>query len=735
MRLESKIINNNSINQLVQLLLLFCFIISCKKEKPQIEVQQQVESKAVKVIDSSALVTNKSAQEITVKQLSQVIDKYGRQNLDIFFPVTKAYKYTNNDVEYFALLTEDLAIQNKQDTINTRINFYLLHKEKQDFSIQHKLSKNHNYNYFKNAQVAFLKKHMSFHDIDNDGTIDPIVVTKSNEKLHLQELAIYIYQQNKVIPIINYQGEDYNNGTYISPYFHTLPKEIKNHVASIMQELEMTGVYNSKEILKEKWHYFTPEKMLKAHANDEQKNTDSINLVTTGYTLEKIKNAYEAAFPTSKKVTLDFPLDASLDLHSGVIENNLETAILLPDFELEYIYVSQDNSVFKQLIYKNEFFLLQPREQEPIDDNNINYTIYSGGYAIPNSDYQNGWESEYTPLFPDNMPENKYVAFARLKYFDGKKQQILYSPKEILTYCKSKCVAVNGEDFEALKMKYDTLYPISKKIKVNTGIYFVKRGPDLLTQYGYVPELINFSNTSIDLRNSTFRFYFVNNKEQKYTLEIENAFNTTYDPEQGDILGDSHMINYTNDFWLIDNRIMSTPFPNNLPYGNYLIYSEIETIDGEIFYSEKEFIQYYEPKYKNQKLDTLHNGVKEFYNDLNTITQDVNANKIEKEYNCFTYKKNNKSYFDCYFPKHFNSIQMYELNRVSDYNLNNELLPHMPKKDTSYFSKNYMKVSYKLNKSKSDTLNITIENDDYIKNILLYTNKDYPVVSNTFTRK
>jgi len=547
--------------------------------------------------------------------------------------------------------------------------------------------------------------------------------------------TIYIFSKEKMITIEIDNETEGTRSVRVSPYFYTLSNTIQNKVKQTINNLKsirleeveeddeyimFEGFWDTKKCF---WDGITTSNIYKG----SPLTTYNIELpIESSYSLEDLKNIYESTFPTSQDISLDFGISDNLEMHSGQIYNNLDTPILLPDYKLEYIYVSDKNKILTQTIFEHDFLQIDPKAIEIFDDNSISYNLNDGYHAI-NWDFQNGWESENLQLFPKEMQEGKYIAYGRLSYFDGEQEQALFSKKEILNYVKPQNLTRNAALLK-LKVKYDSIYPTSKDLQIDTGIrYYNKDGS--LHQYQYMPHIKNATNFPIDTNKSSFVFYYVNGKDEVFRKEIPNAFYNVLKPNESDILGDSYFTNIVDDFWVENNMMYDSPIVKDLEKGEYLIYSELISNTGYSYYSRKEFINFTKTAlYESQKTDSLYQSNEEFKKELSE-NKSIKGKK-ENGSNCFKKKSDDNLYniTTCYYPKQFKNLQLYNILKYSNINLTDKLVQKLPRRDTIYLTKHSDKVSFNIPKGAIDTLKIKINKTQYH----IYKKDSFPVIEKYF---
>ena len=702
--------------------------------------------KAVKQQNNEKPLQN-AATTIDSNKFSDIITENDRSKLNIFLPITRIEKYKSLGEVYFAVFTEDGVIPKSPDFPNSRINFYLLKKLSSDksssnnYEIVNKFSENYPIDPYKGYQVKykFLNHVCNFDTVDDNGMITPIIFTQESiSKYSTKKTSIYVFSKEKMITIDIDNESEGTKSVRVSPYFYTLSSTIQNKVKQTINNLNCiytphTEVYQEEETYIEFdgfwdakkcfWDGITTPNIIK----DNPIATNNIEPpVAASYSLEDLKNIYESTFPASQDIGLDFGLSDDLELHSGEIHNNLDMPVILPDYKHEYIYVSDKNEILTQTIYEHQFLKLDPKSVELYDDNSINYNL-EDGYHVVKWDYQNGWESENLQLFPKEMQEGKYIAYTKLSYFDGEQEQAIYSKKHILNYLEPKN-KTRDKALLKLQVKYDSIYPTSKDLQIDTGIsYYNKTG--YLHQYQYMPYIENVTKLPIDTNGSSFVFYFVNSKEEIFKKEVADAFYNVLAQNESDILGDSYFTHLVDDFWVENNMIYDAPIIKGLDKGEYLIYSELISSTGYSYYSKKEFVNFTNTAlYKSQKTDSLYQSYQEFKEEL-TENNSIKGEQ-ENSSNCYNVKSANNQYSitTCYYPKQFKNKQLYSILKYSDVNLTDRLIQQIPKRDTIYFNKHNDKVSFSIPKTTIDTLKIDINTTQYH----IYKKDSFPVIEKYF---
>lgn len=723
---------------ILSLVLLF---IACNDKEKQNKINTGAEDVNLeKVITDTINNKAKSIVEaIDANAFSEKFSNYDRRELSLFLPITKVLEYTSLDERYYAVFTEDNVLKYTPDYPNSRINFYILkkindnakqHSMSPNFKVEHHISENNSvYTKFDkdNTRHKFLSDYCNFKDIDKNGSIDPIIVTQSFSD-YRKLTNFYVFQGEQMIPLSIYSEVESINELYISPSFYTLSIQKQDYIKNTIANLNIIEFDEIDEVWSEQISFWANYETMKAYKGRVKNEIETpITVSKPSYTLDELKKLYESSFPKSQDVKVEFPVYSVLADHSGVIKNNTEGEVLLPDYQLDYIYVSQDNKVYKQTIYKNEFLLLRPGEESLIDDSPIYYDAYNGGYSVLGWDYQNGWESECNLLFPEDMPKGKYIAYTQLSYFNGEQKQALYSDKVILDYFRPVDLT-RSQKISELKIKYDSLYPTSKSLVHFTGLSLFRKEIDGITDYFYGLEYMNESSQPINIDGAKLIFKFVDKDNITYTKEIEKPFwEGVLKPEEGDVLTDYNIINIVDNFWFYQNELVTwSPFPNDLPTGDYLIYSEIQTTNGNSYYSNKEYIEYFKPSFKSQKTDSLYQNQAEFYNEVavHIPKNEENPNEIT---NCYKKTIGEYNVTTCYYPKQLKNKHVYAILRE----VSNEFIDVLPKQDTTYLSKYNDKVSFKLPKTETDTLKIKMNSTDYY----IYKKHDFPVLETRFSLK
>lgn len=712
-----------------------------KEKKNNVSTKKDVVKKVTTVSDTIKSVPKSIVTELNVNDFSNKLTYSEKKESGVFLPITRAIEYTSLSERYYAFFSEDNIFKENQEYTNSRMNFYILKKlnnntnpkpEDLRFKLEHKISENNSiFNTFNkdNRSYKFLNEYCTFKDLDQDGSIDPIVVTQGKDYDGVKT-NIYIFQGGKMIPLIKYSEIGFDP-FYIAPDFYLLSTAIQDYIKTIIKKLDIIDLDTLENIWNNKTCYWRDYETIEPYKEQKINRTKiPIDLPKNiSYSINELKNEYEYTFPISKDISIDFPISPLIDDHSGIIENNLNSPIILPNYQLDYIYVSEKNTIFKKQIYKNEFEIFDSKEQGLIDDTSIFYDAYNGGYLVRNWEYQNGWDTEKTPLFPKDMPEGRYVAYIKLSYFDGEQEVNLFSEKEILDYFLPENFAKN-ENLSALKTKYEALYPTSKDLEVDTGIKLYRRDNYDFNDYYYMPHIKNTSNRTIDTKNATFTFYFIDEHETTYIRQNLNAFSNIIDTGESDILGDNNLINIVDDIWAFDNLLIDGLFPQNMPKGNYLMYSELTSSLGTSYYSKKEFIEYMQPSFKSQKMDSLYQTQQDFYKEVAKYIPE-NENFPNSVINCYEETIEEDIIKTCYYPKQINNKQLYAILRGSHVSLKEDLVNILPEKDTTYFSKYYHKITFKLPKKANDTLNIRIDYTDYY----FYKKNDFPVLVEQYSLK
>ncbi|WP_298956154.1 hypothetical protein [uncultured Nonlabens sp.] len=681
-------------------------------------------------------------------KFSDIITENDRIKLNIFLPITRVEKYKNLGDEYFAVFTEDRVIPKSPDFPNSRINFYLLKKLSNDnnssnnYEIVNKFSENYPVDYYGGYDVKykFLNHACNFDTVDDNGMITPIIFTQENIiEYGTKKTSIYVFSNEKMIKIeINNKLEG-TNSIRVSPYFYTLSSTIQNKVKQTIDNLNSiytpsyTDAYEDNEAYigfdgfwdakKCFWNGTTAYHIFK----ENPLTTHTVQLPTAAsYSLEDLKNMYESTFPASQDIGLDFGLSDDLELHSGEIHNNLDLPIILPDYKHENIYVSDKNEILTQTMYEHQFLELDPKVVELYDDNNINYNL-KDGYHVAKWDYQNGWKSENLPLFPEEMQEGKYIAYSKLSYFDGEQEQAIYSKKHILNYIEPKNKTKDKELLK-LQVKYDSIYPTSEDLQIDTGIsYYNKTGS--LHLYQYMPYIENVSKLPIDTNGSSFVFYFINNKEEIFKKEVTNAFYNVLAHNESDILGDSYFTHLVDDYWVENNMIYDAPIIKGLDKEEYLIYSALISNTGHSYYSKKEFINFTNTAlYKSQKTDLQYQSYPEFKKEI-TENKSIKGEQ-ENSSNCFNVKSTDNLYSitTCYYPKQFKNKQLYSILKYSNIDVTDKLIQQLPRRDTIYLTRHNDKVSFNIPKTTRDTLKIDLNTTQYH----IYIKDNFPVIEKYF---
>ncbi|MBO0592974.1 hypothetical protein I2486_16345 [Cellulophaga sp. E16_2] len=683
--------------------------------------------------------------KIDFNKFSDIITENDRRELKIFLPITRIEKYTSLGEEYLAVFTEDMAIPESPDFPNSRINFYLLKKlnseenTNNNYEVINKFSRNYEvYNKY-DVKYNFLNNVCDFGTVDDNGNITPIIFTQGRIiKYKTESTTIHIFSKEKIIPIEIYNATEGTLSVHVSPYFYTLSNTIQNKVKQIINDIDGIRVEPYSEEFEDYigFERFWDTKKCFWDGSTEPVVYQSTQVANTSLelpsaplnSLEELKDIYESTFPTSQPISFNFGINLhhELELHTGAIYNNMDTSVILPDAKLEYFFVSEKNKVLTQTIFEHNFLLLEPKSSDPFDDNSIRYDLNDGYHAI-NWDYQNGWESENLRLFPKELQEGKYVVYAKLSYFDGEQEQVFFSKKEILNYLKPNNRTKNKE-LLTLKVKYDSIYPASKDLQIDTGIkYYNKEGT--LQQFQYMPYIKNITNYPIDTNESSFIFYYVNDKDEVFKKEISNAFFNVLEPNDSDILGDSYFTNIVDEFWVDNNMIFDSPIGKNLEKGEYIIFSELISNEGQSYYSKKEFIDLKDTAlHKSQKTDSL-------YQSYETFTKELSKNKSvkgkkENSSNCFNRKSDDKLYSitTCYYPKQFKIFQLYNILKYSNISLTDKLIEQVPKRDTIYLTKHNDKVLFNIPKRTTDTLKIKINKTQYH----IYKKDNFPVIEKYF---
>ncbi|WP_271785219.1 hypothetical protein [Aquimarina algiphila] len=744
--------NTNFLPYLIITVIITLICTSCKKEiqkEQPIKKIVTVETNTTKKDTLSVIKIPENAVPISVSEFEKKFKDQLKDSLGVYMPITSGLVYTDNISKHYILFTEDRSIIKNKDTLNSKIKAFIISETQGSLINAYEISEN-TYAPDINTDFRFLKKHCSFTDIDKDGIIDPIIISTSTYD-DIITSSITMCYKNKVAKIFCRKNDSDEEDTSfeISPTFYSFPDEIQNHVLHTMEELEYEDLaYFGKfrEIINQKAHFGNSESTISVHIPEniyttqiQQKIPNTLLIKENNtYTLNTLLKTYESAFPKSSIVSIDFPIYPTLDFHSGVISNNITTEeIYIPIHEIEYFYISEKNEVFRKKIISGDWFdsyHLKPDEDAPLDDSNIDYDSYNGRYLVQSWDYQNGWESEKVSLFPKQMKEGNYLAFSRLSYFDGKEKRAIYSSKDSIYYATpERNPYMVSEDIKRLKNKYQELYPASHDLDLETGITLLTGFEN--PSYVVTPWFKNNSEENIDLNHSSFTIYYISNDSIIYEKKIGE-----YDdlgiltPEDENILDDSFMIEIKNGDWIFNQGDLSQGyFPEDMKYGEYLMYSKIETAQGKTYYSKKEFLHYLSP-YGNNKKDNKEDRkeTKEFYKNLTLITQ--KGDTISNTLNCYEEKINNHTVNTCVYPKSYTLKNLYKVYRNLNFEREN-LLPDIPEKDTIYFSKKYNKISYILPKTETDSIKISIETEKYEQEYFLYKTVDYSQVSKRFIDK
>lgn len=144
----------------------------------------------------------------------------------------------------------------------------------------------------------------------------------------------------------------------------------------------------------------TPEEIQALVANKLQK--DSLG----NYNLENLKEIYEKIFPKNTKLELDNILSEEDDMkyfNSGGWNNNTKHTILMTKHKVYYIFVSEKNKRYQQLVFSN---------------NDNDWSIPKNGQIIYDDSYlkfkDGHWETFGKIVFNPKMAEGKYLVFTKV---------------------------------------------------------------------------------------------------------------------------------------------------------------------------------------------------------------------------------------------------------------------------------------------------------------------------------
>ena len=228
-----------------------------------------------------------------------------------------------------------------------------------------------------------------------------------------------------------------------------------------------------------------------------------------------LKNIYEENFPKSKKIILDNILSEedtsnAKYFNSGGWNNNTEYTILIPNHKVYYVYVSNKNTIYQQLVYDYKTIELAPKGGDIYDDSYLKA--------------KNGkWKSFETEIFNPKMPEGKYLVFTKVVTEKGK---VFFSDIDTLNYEKPK-VKIKNEitNLDVLANDVDIYFR-----------YNIEATGDPRTAIEYV--ITDFNSQTVTFKKASYDNGFEYECTKKYidnTLQLfykKNIRGEDYDPKK-----------------------------------------------------------------------------------------------------------------------------------------------------------------------------------------------------------
>ena len=193
-----------------------------------------------------------SYEIVNKEELSKLFTNETRSNLNIKYPIYRAYKYYDKSGKYYLLLTESRdSVTSEKDTLNKNIKALNIKMDGAAFSKKWEI------NDFINSgtgetTIWFWTKYIALKDYDNDSLMDPIIVygTTGLNGYDDGRIKFIIYYKGKKVTIRHQNGVlDFERHTQIDKTFYSLPKELQAHVRSQMK----TMIANEQAIFPAGW--------------------------------------------------------------------------------------------------------------------------------------------------------------------------------------------------------------------------------------------------------------------------------------------------------------------------------------------------------------------------------------------------------------------------------------------------------------------------------------------------
>lgn len=204
------------------------------------------------ILISSSLLTSAYSQSVICKtsilskeESAQITTDFIKKQLNIQFPVWKAYKCEDQNGTSYLLLTENTdTTDTKGDTISRMLKAikilevagtFVKEWEINDFTL---IDPKINYN---ESAIWFWTKYCSMDDLDKDALIDPIIVygTAAGNGISDGRIKIVtIYKGKKIVIRHQNSNLDFFRKTQIDADFYSMPTSIQEKVISLMTQME-----------------------------------------------------------------------------------------------------------------------------------------------------------------------------------------------------------------------------------------------------------------------------------------------------------------------------------------------------------------------------------------------------------------------------------------------------------------------------------------------------------------
>ncbi|HSC40038.1 MAG TPA: hypothetical protein VLD19_19275 [Chitinophagaceae bacterium] len=163
-----------------------------------------------------------------------------KKELDIKYPIVRAYQYSDKSGRYYLALTErSLPLLNGKDTLVTHIEAFCLQDDNGRLVQKWKMKDAMDTTEYK---IWFWTRFMEVKDLDKDGYIEPLLVygsTNIAEEGQGRRVKILLYYKGNKIAVRAVPGatDDDPRTLQIDKEFSTLPPPIQSYLHTLMRHM------------------------------------------------------------------------------------------------------------------------------------------------------------------------------------------------------------------------------------------------------------------------------------------------------------------------------------------------------------------------------------------------------------------------------------------------------------------------------------------------------------------